>query len=138
MIIHITPKRGDYRPDAAFLGQLGGDLLAEALASLDLFVHPGELETFCQSIQEAMASGLPILCHDTPTFRSVVGPAGLYRDLSSRPGLSAGLAAILDPAQASPLAASARPWVESRFATPVVVRDILAMYSAVLEVRSHG
>lgn len=48
-------------PNAHFMGALSGEKLAQAYASLDVLVHTGEFETFCQVVQEAQASGVPTI-----------------------------------------------------------------------------
>jgi phosphatidylinositol alpha 1,6-mannosyltransferase len=45
----------------SWLGRLGGHDLDLAYASFDLFVHTGTEETFGQTVQEAHASGLPVV-----------------------------------------------------------------------------
>ena len=59
-ILHAGPFKDLIRkerlPGAVFTGFLGGTDLARAVASLDVFVHTGESETFCQGIQEAFAN----------------------------------------------------------------------------------
>ncbi|MFW5475057.1 glycosyltransferase family 4 protein [Knoellia sp. CPCC 206450] len=53
------PGRPNRSP--VFLGRRSGDDLARAYAVLDVFVHTGTRETFGQTLQEAAATGLPVV-----------------------------------------------------------------------------
>jgi phosphatidylinositol alpha 1,6-mannosyltransferase len=48
-------------PTVTFVGARHGSELAAFFASLDVFVHTGLDETFCQSVQEALSSGVPVV-----------------------------------------------------------------------------
>lgn len=64
VVVGDGPSEGSVRaalPGALMLGRRTGDELARIFASLDLFVHTGPYETFCQTVQEAMASGVPVV-----------------------------------------------------------------------------
>lgn len=59
-------------PDAHFTGFLSGESLAEWFATADIFAFPSTTETFGLVIQEAFASGLPVVAADAGGPKSLV------------------------------------------------------------------
>ncbi|GGS98358.1 glycosyltransferase family 4 protein [Streptomyces cinerochromogenes] len=124
-------------PGAVFLGRRTGGELARIFASLDLFVHTGPFETFCQTVQEAMASGVPVVAPAAGGPLDLVdhGRTGLLvppRDATAVQEAVRALAA--DPARRAAYGAAARATVEDR--TWAAVGDqLLAHYDAVLAAR---
>ncbi len=125
-------------PHAHFTGFLGGDDLARAMASFDVFVHPGESETFCQTVQEAMASGVPVVA------TGAGGPLDLVRSSVDgwlyRPGdldelRSRVLDLTGDDAKRRAFAVRAREGVAGR-GWDRLVDELIEHYEAVAEVRT--
>jgi phosphatidylinositol alpha 1,6-mannosyltransferase len=124
----------DALPSAVFTGFLGGAELARAVASFDLFVHPGEFETFCQTIQEAMASGVPVVA----TGRG--GPLDLVENSRTgwlyEPGDLAGLRGNVmdlmgDDAKRRAFAAAAYASVQGR-TWPALCAELVQHYKEVI------
>ncbi|MGC5248663.1 glycosyltransferase family 4 protein [Gordonia sp. DT219] len=140
VIVGDGPERARLQrlcPNAVFTGELRGAELARAYASLDVFAHPGEHETFCQAIQEAMASGIPVIGPDAGGPRDLVTPlqTGFLldpADYADRIGET--VAALADPARrvamgrAGLAAVRARTW-------PALCEELLGHYRAVIAER---
>jgi phosphatidylinositol alpha 1,6-mannosyltransferase len=119
-------------PAAVFTGALYGDQLAAAYASMDVFVHPGEHETFCQVVQEALASGLPVIAPDAGGPRDLVAPCrtGLLLPVDEfEVQLPAAVTHLVQDRHRYALAARrsvlGRSW-------PVICDELLGHYEAVL------
>jgi phosphatidylinositol alpha 1,6-mannosyltransferase len=131
------PRLERLLPDAAFLGMLTGPELAAAYATLDVFVHTGPFETFGQAVQEAMASGLPVVApdaggprelvhHDRTGFLVPPDAVGVLR--------SAVVRLRDDPKLREDFGRAARRAVQGR-AWPAICDELLGHYRAVVEQR---
>ncbi|MBF8251799.1 MAG: phosphatidylinositol alpha 1,6-mannosyltransferase [Actinobacteria bacterium] len=120
-------------PNARFVGYQSGEDLARYYASLDIFVHTGKHETFCQSIQEALASGIPVIA---PNFG---GPTDLVQheftgyliDTADSQALSRSVTNILTSFDAVSVAVRARESVIKR-TWPLVHKQLINHYYEIL------
>ena len=109
-------------PEVEFLGFQHGAELATTFASLDLFVHTGSAETFCQAAQEALASGVPVVAPAAGGLLDLVRDGHNGRLFA--PGSSASLrttvdALVRDPVLLSSLTDHARSSVQGRTWTAI-------------------
>ncbi len=123
-------------PEARFTGMLRGLDLARAFASLDVFVHTGEAETFCQTVQEAQASGVPVVAPAAGGPLDLVeqGRTGLLYDPADPRSLRRSVATLAgDPDLRRSLAAAAAERVSRAGWAAVVDELVTTHYAAVVD-----
>jgi phosphatidylinositol alpha 1,6-mannosyltransferase len=136
VVVGDGPAAGRLRlemPRVTFAGFKQGAELAAYFASFDLFVHTGADETFCQAVQESLASGVPVVAPAAGGPLDLVrhGDNGLLYP-SHQPELIRQAVAELAarPAWREQLAGRARASVEGR-SWESVGDELLACYEAV-------
>lgn len=144
VVIGDGPARGWLEkrlPHAKFTGMLRGSDLARAFATLDVFVHPGEAETFCQTVQEAQASAVPVVAPAAGGPLDLVdsGRTGLLYDPTDRSSLRRSVARLVaDPGLRRQLAAQALDGLAHRSWAEVVDELVGVHYAAVVSPVRHG
>lgn len=102
--------------NAKFVGYQSGEDLARYYASLDVFIHTGKHETFCQSVQEALASGVPVIAPNFggPTDLVKHGWTGYLIDTANPYSLNHSVNQIIQLAEPALMGARARQSVIER------------------------
>jgi 1,2-diacylglycerol 3-alpha-glucosyltransferase len=116
---------------ALFLESLDRQKLTYLYRAADIFALASLHEMMPIALLEALSSGLPIACNDTPTLRWMVGRAGEPEDISGPGGLVRQWSRLADESARAERAAQARLHAECTFSEPVIVKQILEMYHAV-------
>ena len=118
-----------------FTGYLAGEALARTYAAADLFVFPSTTETFGQVVQEAMASGLPVVGCDAEGVCDLVQPGvtGLLARPKDAADFTAAMRALLDdPARRIAMGHAARAWALTRSWTEVM-DGLVSLYDEIIQ-----
>ncbi len=118
---------------AEFAGVLRGKPLAEAYASMDLFLFPSWTDTYGNVVAEALASGVPALvtAGGGPKFLVRDGETGLVAE-SDADFVKLAVGAVKRPAMLAPMGGAARVWALSR-SWERVFEDVWRCYRRALE-----
>ncbi len=118
---------------------LTGGVYGPAYLALQAFaacyVAAGEVGGTHPALIEAMHAGGPVVAHDVPEHREVLGDAGLYYGRDDAVGLAAAADRLLaDPALAAALRARARARVDARYRWA----DVVAAWEVLLRGEGAG
>lgn len=144
VVIGDGPQKGwiaRQLPSARLLGPLPTGELTTALASLDVLVHPGRLETDAHVLREAAASGVPVVASGAGGHLDAVvdGVTGLLAHPDEPTALRRAVAALAaDPALRARMGTAARERATRWDWTDAVDELVAVHYPAVLAAHARA
>ena len=129
----ITAGREQLGGRMRLMEGVGRGQIASLYQAADVFALASLHEMMPIAVLEALATGLPIACNDTPTLRWMVSDAGCLNDIAVPGNLAAQLQVLADPERRAALSHAARLQAAQNFSTEAVVNQIRAMYRDVME-----
>ena len=106
--------------------------MPQVYKAADLFVLASTVEAFGMVFLEAMASGLPIIAHDHPNQRWILGDAGHFVDMEQEGELAKNIAEFMaDKEKAKRLGEKGRERAERIFSWDILAQKYIEMYKKV-------
>ncbi|MEO5588470.1 MAG: glycosyltransferase family 1 protein [Gemmatimonadaceae bacterium] len=134
LIVGDGPERGNLEhrlPNAIFTGTLGGDELATAYASSELFFFPSETETFGNVTLEALASGLPAVVANATGSKELVeeGRTGYLASARDTSTLASRVEELIQDTSARRRFSAAATAAAQRYEWPRVLDKLVSYYA---------
>jgi glycosyltransferase involved in cell wall biosynthesis len=116
-----------------FLLDIPRPRMPEVYRVADVFVMSALKEMMSIALTEAVACGLPCVVHPHPVMQWIVGPGGVYVDMTKEANTANGLIALLsDVERRRSLGALGRDHAVEQFSKDAVINQLLAYYSHVV------
>lgn len=122
--------------DYAFTGLKKGEELAELFASADIFAFPSKTETFGQVVQEAMASGLPVVGYHSPGVRDLVRDSFTGFLADDQDGFTRAIEKLLDSELRAKMSKNARDFAETR-SWETILDGLISEYEKLVMAQDH-
>lgn len=107
--------------------------MPEIYKAADVFTLCSLKEMMPNALLEALASGIPAICHEYPVHEWIIGSGGECIDMTKEGALAKALEKYLDKGYRAAIGKKAREQAVNNFSKEKIVEQTIQMYKAVLQ-----